>query len=126
MNVRQFLTQLAAVTAIIGVLLWLLTLIPVFRTYQLFSWLSTVLFIAISIGMFFSGRWATKQPNKNLFISLMYVYMGGKMLLSILLITLYYLYVEPTSKLFILPFFVVYFSYTIFESYFLMKLNKKN
>ena len=66
------------------------------------------------------------NDNKNTFIGLMYAYMGGKMFLSVVLIMLYYFYVEPETKLFILPFFVVYLIFTIFESYFLMKLNENS
>lgn len=125
MTVRQFALQLTIVTIIVSVVLWLLSAFPIFDTHQQLSWLSLIFFVIISILMFFSGRWGIGHPNKVMFISLMYIYMGLKMLLSIMLIILYYLYVEPESNLFILPFFTVYFIFTIFESYFLMKLNEK-
>lgn len=126
MSVRQFAVQLSLVTLFIGVLLWFLSSFSVFYEHQHLSWLSLLLFFFISIVMYFSGRWGIRNDNKNLFIGLVYAYMGGKMLLSILLIVLYYFYVEPSTKLFILPFFVVYFVFTIFESYFLVKLNDHN
>lgn len=125
MNVRQFVSQLTIVTIIVSVVLWLLSTFPIFDTHQRLSWMSLILFVIISIIMFFSGRWGVAHANKGMFISLMYAYMGLKMLLSIIMIMLYYFYVEPESNLFILPFFTVYFIYTIFESYFLMKLNEK-
>lgn len=123
MSVRTFTFQLIMVTILVSVLLWLLTTFPVLKAHQELSWMSLALFVFISIIMFFSGRWGVGNENKSTFIGLMYAYMGGKMLLSVIMITLYYLYYEPDSKLFILPFFLVYFIYTIFESYFLMKLN---
>lgn len=123
MTVRQFASQLTIVTIFVGVVLWLLSTFAVFGNHQQLSWMSLALFVVISIAMFFSGRWGVENDNKNTFIGLMYLYMGGKMILSIMLITLYYYYFEPETKLFILPFFLVYFIYTIFESYFLMKLN---
>lgn len=123
MTVRQFASQLTIVTIFVGVVLWLLSTFAVFGNHQQLSWMSLTLFVVISIAMFFSGRWGVENDNKNTFIGLMYLYMGGKMILSIMLITLYYYYFEPETKLFILPFFLVYFIYTIFESYFLMKLN---
>jgi|AntRauTorckE5430_2_1112549.scaffolds.fasta_scaffold19852_2 uncharacterized membrane protein YfcA len=123
MSVRQFASQLTIVTIFVSVVLWILSALPLFYTHQQLSWMSLILFVAISMVMFFSGRWGAAHENKGLFISLMYIYMGFKMLLSIMLIMLYYLYAEPESNLFILPFFTVYFIFTIFESYFLMKLS---
>ena len=123
MSVRQFVVQLLSVTLFVGVVLWLLSFLPVFYAHQQLSWLSLLLFLMISVVMYFTGRWGVNNDNKNTFIGLMYAYMGGKMFLSVVLIMLYYFYVEPDSKLFILPFFVVYLIFTIFESYFLMKLN---
>lgn len=123
MSVRQFTVQLLLVTLFVGVVLWLLSSLPIFETHQQLSWLSLILFFIISIVMYFTGRWGVNNDNKNTFIGLMYAYMGGKMFLSVVLIMMYYFYVEPNTKLFILPFFVVYLIFTIFESYFLMKLN---
>ena len=126
MNVQQFTSQLLLVTFFVGVLLWLLSLLPVFEVHQQLSWLSLILFFLISIIMYFTGRWGINNENKNTFIGLMYAYMGGKMFLSTILIILYYYYAEPDTKLFILPFFVVYLIFTVFESYFLMKLNESS
>ena len=126
MSVRQFAVQLSLVTLFIGALLWLLSTFSIFHDHRYLSWLSLLLFVFISIVMYFSGRWGIRNNNKNLFFSLVYAYMGGKMLLSIMLLVLYYFYVEPNTKLFILPFFLVYLFFTIFESYFLVKLNDNN
>lgn len=126
MSVRQFTLQLLLVTLFVGVVLGLLSFLPVFARHQQLSWLSLILFIVISIIMYFTGRWGVNSENKTTFIGLMYAYMGGKMFLSIVLIMMYYYYIEPKSKLFILPFFVVYLIFTIFESYFLMKLNENS
>lgn len=124
MNERQFFIQLTIVTFCTAILVWLFSFIPVFHDYQFLSIISIVLFVSISIIMYFTGKWGVQHNNKNTFITLMYAYMGGKMILSIFVIMLYYLYAEPTTNLFILPFFFVYFIFTIFESYFLMKVNK--
>ncbi len=126
MSVRQFSIQLVLVTVFVCAVLLLLSIFPAFYAHRQMSFLSLVMFFFISIVMFFTGRWGTSHENKSTFIGLMYLYMGGKMILSVLMILLYYLYIEPETKLFILPFFVVYFIYTIFESYFLMKLSDTN
>lgn len=124
MSEKQFFIELTVVTFFTSVLIGLFSFIPLFYDYLSLSIISIVLFVSISIVMYFTGKWGVEHDNKNTFISLMYAYMGGKMILSIFVIVLYYLYAEPTTNLFILPFFLVYFIYTIFESYFLMKVNK--
>lgn len=123
MNERQFFIQLTILSIGVCLFLFLLNIIPLFAAYQQVSWLSVFLFIVISIAMYFLGKWAINHPNKNLFTNLLYLFMGGKMFLSIILIYSYNLIAEPKTKLFIIPFFVVYIFYTIFESHFLIKLN---
>lgn len=125
MNSRQFLQQLSLVTLLTVVAVEILALLPIFAEHRVFAWIGVLLFAVITVAMFLTGQWGVQHENKNTFISLMYVYMGGKMLLSVFTIALYYLYTEPKSNLFILPFFFVYFVYTIFESYCLTKLNQK-
>lgn len=123
MSERQFFWQLGLLSTGVCCIIGLLNFIPFFSTYQQLSWLSILLFVMISMTMYYLGRWAIEHSNKHLFTSLLYGFMGGKMLLSVILIYVYNLMAQPETKLFILPFFLVYVFYTVFESYFLIKIN---
>ena len=48
----------------------------------------------------------------------------AKMVLSIAVVVGYYYLADPPSRSFLLPFFTAYFGFTIFETLFLLRLNK--
>lgn len=123
MNLRPFLTLLAVTTAV--VLLLNLILRQFFNTFVQYSgvtWWSLSLFIPLSIGMFFFGQRAANSENKMLFHNLIIVTIFAKMFLSVFALLIYKKIFHPETKNFTLPFFLVYFIFTIFETYFMVKL----
>jgi hypothetical protein len=126
MNLRSFLTLLAATTAL--VLLLNLVLRQFFGTFVQYSgvtaW-SLALFIPLSIGMYFLGQLAANSENKFLFHNLIIVTIFAKMFLSVFVLLIYKKVFHPETKNFTLPFFLVYFFFTIFETYFMVKLGQK-
>lgn len=122
---KTFYTQLGIIT--LGTVLLLLSLhflVPPLYVVQGLSWLSLVFFFSLSILMFELGRRLAVNPNKNAFTSMVMIFVFVKMLLSVLIIAVYAKVAAPDSKLFVVPFFVVYLIYTIFETYFLMLLGR--
>ncbi len=123
MLTSRFLLLLAAVTvlAVAGVAACH-ALLPI--GYALpFSIATLLLFLVVSVVIFFLGRRSAGATNKHLFSN---VFMGAtmvKMLLCGMLVAGYVILGEPASKLFIVPFFWLYLVYTGFEVYFLMKLS---
>lgn len=123
MNLRPFLTLLAVTTAV--VLLLNLILRQFFNTFVQYggvTWWSLALFIPLSIGMFFFGQRAANSENKMLFHNLIIVTIFAKMFLSVFALLIYKKIFHPETKNFTLPFFLVYFIFTIFETYFMVKL----
>ena len=123
MLTSRFLTLLTVVTliAIVGVAIchWLLPI-----GYALpFSILTLVMFLFVSVVIFFLGRRSAGATNKQLFSNVFMASTMAKMFLCGMLVVSYVLLAEPTSKLFIVPFFWLYLVYTAFEVYFLMKLS---
>lgn len=123
MSTSRFFTLLALVTLldIVGV-----ALCHVFLSidYALpFSVATVVLFIVISVVLFFLGRRSAGAKNRMLFSN---VFLGAtmvKMLLCGMLVVGYVFLGSPASRLFILPFFWSYIVYTGYEVYYLMKLS---
>lgn len=125
MHYTQFFTQLLGFSLfVILILLGLQYIIPALQPYQDISWLSCVLFIALTLFAYFGGLWTIASSNKNLFTGFMFLFIGSKMMLSVILVISYNKFALPTSKIFILPFFLVYLFYTIFELHILTKLSK--
>lgn len=62
--------------------------------------------------------------NKNDFSRLVLGFTGFKMMFSVALVFIYQAVAEPTSRWFVIPFLIIYILYTIFETYFLMRLGR--
>ena len=126
MNLRPFLTLLAATTALVVLLnLILQQFFGTFVQYSSVTWWSLGLFIPLSIGMFIFGQRASLSENKLLFHNLIIVTIFAKMFLSVFVLLIYKKIFHPETKNFTLPFFLVYFIFTIFETYFMVKLAQK-
>ncbi len=126
MNQRSFFTQLSILSVFVGVLLLLLNTIPAIHPYQGISWISCSFFILLSIVMYLAGQKAAKSRNKNNFSRVVFGFIGIKMMLSVALVFVYSETVRPTSGHFLVPFFVTYLLYTIFETHFMMKIGQVN
>ena len=126
MEQRQFFLQLLITTVIAALVLWGLHQVPRLAPYWLLSTLSLGGFMLLSIVMYYAGRKAAYSSNKHDFTNIIMGFTMGKMALSFMLIFAYLKLAEPTDKIFILPFFAIYLIYTIFETYFMMKLSRLN
>ncbi len=126
MNLRPFLTLLVATTALVVLLnLILQQFFGTFVQYSSVTWWSLGLFIPLSIGMFIFGQRASNSENKLLFHNLIIITIFAKMFLSVFVLLIYKKIFHPETKNFTLPFFLVYFIFTIFETYFMVKLAQK-
>lgn len=124
MTNQTFFLQLGAVILLTAAALWGLFQVPSLAPYQVLGWISLGGFVFLSVVMFFIGRGAAQSENKNTFTSSVLGFTMGKMMLAIMIIFAYLKLAEPTDKFFIIPFFAVYFIFTAFETYFMMKLGR--
>jgi energy-coupling factor transporter transmembrane protein EcfT len=73
---------------------------------------------------FFLQSKSVLSSNKSLFGNVFLLSIFFKLILCGLLVIAYALIAKPSSVHFILPFFVIYLFYTVFEVYFILKLAK--
>ncbi|MCP3929029.1 MAG: hypothetical protein GY705_08010 [Bacteroidetes bacterium] len=125
MNQRSFFTQLLILTAFVIILIFVFQQIKSLAAYQVLSWISIVFFFLLSGSMYFAGKKAALSTNKYQFSNVVLGFTTGKLFISVIIVLGYNYFFEPTSKLFLIPFFSIYLIYTIFETYFMMKLSKK-
>ncbi len=125
MTWRKFVLQLSLFSLIMLVILVALEYIPKLSGYSRFGILCWIIFITLSLGMFFVGQKAANAKNKFAFSNLVIMTMIVKLFLGFSLSILYYQLMEPPNKFFIIPLFVVYLGYTGFETYFMMKLGNQ-
>ncbi len=124
MTYKTFFTQLLLVTLVAVVMIVMVDQVPALSAYTDLSWVTCAFFVFVCINLFFFGHRAASSDSKYAFTNIIFAFMMGKMMLTIGLVMGYNNFMQPTTKLFLVPFFMVYLIYTIFETYFMMKLGK--
>lgn len=76
--------------------------------------------------MFLVGKITANSDNKGLFTGTILGFTFAKMLLSVIIVVGYAQLGNPPTKLFILPFFIVYLIFTIFETYIMMQIGQQS
>jgi exosortase/archaeosortase len=126
MSSKFFYKRLAVLSCLtIGLLFSLSALFPLLQTYANLGWLSFFLFLGITVLMYIFGQQAINSTNKMLFTNVSLAFILLKMMLSVMILVLYKKIAHPTSNVFVIPFFLVYFIFTIFETYLMLKLTRK-
>jgi len=118
----RFIFQLSLCLVLAIVVILLLNTQDVYSDYQFLSWLSLVVFVGISVSAYIFGLKAANSRNKSDFINLIIILIAAKMLICLFLVWLYKIFVEPESKLFVIPFFIIYMIFTSFEMKILVRL----
>ena len=121
---RSFFNQLAGLSLIVAIALAIFNFIPLFEADMPVSWVSWLFFILFTIGVFYIAENAALSANPHTFTTVIMGVVIGKMFFSVLIIFLYVKLMNPETKYFLFPFFVIYFSFTIFELHFMTKLGK--
>ena len=124
MNRRRFFFQLVMITlGVFGVLL-LLRFVPLFAPHFLFAVISLGVFFLLSAVMYFFAVRAAVSKDKNAFTRLIMGFSFAKMLPVIILVVVYKKIQNPEDGFFLIPFFLIYVVFTIFETVFMTKLGK--
>ncbi len=124
MSWTTFFKQLIFVSLLTVLLLFTLHFNPDIAVHSQLSWASCMFYIVLSIFIFFFAYRAASSQNKNAFTVVIMGFVLAKMVLSVTFLIIFFQIVKPESRLFLVPFFVVYLIYTIFETYFMTKLAK--
>jgi uncharacterized membrane protein YjjP (DUF1212 family) len=124
MKHQDFFRQITLISLLLGLALWGLYQLEVLQPYQLLGWISMAYFFSISLLIYLVSQGMVKNANPNAFIRMVMGFVLFKLMLSVAVVVVYFEKTAPSSKYFILPFFLVYLVYTIFETYFLMKISK--
>ncbi len=123
---QRFLTLLSATSAgVIAVNLILQYAFLPLKNNANIAWWSLALFIAISWIMYILGKRAASSPDKYFFNNVIIGSMLFKMIFSVAVLLIYKKTFHPEGKTFLIPFFIAYFTFTIFETYFMTQLTER-
>jgi len=123
---KAFYLQLAIVSLIAAATAFGINTFPQFADVQPIAWISLGIFVLLSVVMYYAGRKAAFSDNKHDFTNVSLGVTIGKIFIAILFILGYNQLMQPDSRFFIIPFFLMYLIYTIFETYIMMKLGRLN
>jgi hypothetical protein len=127
MKTQRFLLELFLVSLLLAALVvglgWIF---PFFFTHAQVAYWMLAMLCGLSFPMFFLGKVAAKSPRKNMFSQLMLFFIFTKMMCSVALIVVYQQKYKPQDKYFIIPFIFIYFAFTAYETYFMLKISKTN
>ncbi|WP_425420401.1 hypothetical protein [Phaeodactylibacter xiamenensis] len=126
MTAKAFYLQLAIVSLIAAATAFGINTFPQFADVQPIAWISLGIFVLLSVVMYYAGRKAAFSDNKHDFTNVSLGVTIGKIFIAILFILGYNQLMQPDSRFFIIPFFLMYLIYTIFETYIMMKLGRLN
>ncbi|NET36444.1 MAG: hypothetical protein F6K19_31185 [Cyanothece sp. SIO1E1] len=124
MSIKTFYLQLLLLGLGVLAVVLILGQQAQFSVYLDISTVSLIFFTVLSIIVFHLGLRMVQSRNKNDFSRLVLGFTGFKMMLSVAVVFIYQSVVEPTDRWFVIPFLLIYVVYTIFETYFLMRLGR--
>ncbi len=126
MTFQRFLTLLSATSAgvIVVNLILQYAFLPLKNNANI-AWWSLALFIVISWLMYVLGKRAANSPDKYFFNNVIIGSMLFKMIFSVAVLLIYKKTFHPEGKTFLIPFFIAYFTFTIFETYFMTQLTER-
>jgi hypothetical protein len=89
---------------------------------QQFVWWAVGFLVPLSMVMYHLGMKAVNSPNRFIFSQLGMFFTVSKLIISMMLIIVFWKKVQPVSKYFVVPFLIEYFFFVAFETYFMVKI----
>ncbi|MBK9731856.1 MAG: hypothetical protein IPO83_11320 [Chitinophagaceae bacterium] len=112
---RTIFSRLIILTAGLALIVALLSfLIPAIASFQLFTWISLVFFSLITALTLYIGLRGLEKTSYGFVASVNGIVLV-KLLLSAVLVLMYVVITRPHNPAFIIPFFVFYILFTVFE-----------
>ncbi|MFT5168760.1 MAG: hypothetical protein ACI8P3_004005 [Saprospiraceae bacterium] len=122
MNKLDFFKNLIGLSTGLMLVIFLLPYIPLFKGHQLFFWMNLGFFLLFTIGVYYLAEKAAYSTNLHTFSSVILGVIFMKMVFIIIIVLIYKKTMNPGSPWFLVPFFLIYVVFTIFEIYFMTKL----
>lgn len=122
MKPSAFLLQLTGFSVVVAGIMFAFLQIPQVTDYKQFTWWCMGFFIFLCL-LIYGMAWLVGQRKNHMLNFRVGLFSNFlKIIGSLIFVLFYYYQYQPTTHLFVLPFFVIYMLYTIFELYFLTKL----
>lgn len=124
MTHRRFFTQLLLVITLTGLVLFALLNFKPFDAYVSLSGILLAFFAMLTTGVYIAASKAALSKDKNAFTRLVMICSFVKMFMAILVVVVYHKFLKPQDNYFLIPFFLIYIVFTVFETALMSKLGK--
>lgn len=125
MKFRHFVKKIFKLTFVLIVILSVLSMsyFNFFQPYKFFTWLSLFFFFGTTL---LSGYYNSRSIKKPFFFNIFFGTLAVKFFLSIAFLVVFMVYIDPDNKkMFVIPFFLLFFIYKVFETYMLLKFARE-
>ncbi len=119
---KNFITGYITSILFLIPILWSLRVFILGESVYSIVWYSLLMFTILSIGLYYFLNLSVRSPNKQMFISVTIANTLIKMVCSIGLLFAYKKMNNPADGNFIFPFLAIYLVFTIFETWFMVKM----
>jgi hypothetical protein len=124
MQTKAFYKWLILITILLSVMIVGLSFIPNFKDTLGISLFSLIFFVVLNIGIYYLGVKSVRSKDKNSLTRLIMLLVFLKMISCLAIVIVYDQGWQPATNHYIIPFFLIYISYTIFEVDMLSKISK--
>ncbi|HXH18752.1 MAG TPA: hypothetical protein VNJ07_06675 [Chitinophagales bacterium] len=125
MKFRYFVRKIFKLTFFLIVILSVLSLdyFTFFQPYRYFTWICLFLFMGLTL---FSGYYNSRSIRKPFFFNIFFGTLAAKFLISMAFLAAFVIYIDPDNKkMFVIPFFLMFFIYKVFETYMLLRFARE-
>jgi hypothetical protein len=120
---RHYLKEELKLTFYLIIILTVLSFFHFFETFNAISWASMLFFFFYNMAF---GYYGTRSLGKPIFISIFMSGLVAEFILSFGFVVGWYYFFKPIANIFIIPFFVMFAVYKVFNTgIFLMYMNKE-
>lgn len=121
---RNFIKFFVLTICLVALILALMLQLDMYKNYLDLSISSLLLYICLTYLLHRLAEKAIQNPDRTKFISLTVVNLSIKMFSSIALLVIYFKWTNPPNSNFVHLFLVVYIMFTIFETFYLLKVSE--
>ena len=124
MKYNFFWKYLVFISLVTVIFIAVISFINIFRDGIMLAIIGFVFMVLTSIAYYYATKKALGVSNKMAFIQLVMMTVMLKIILIMTIVAVYYKVVQPQSKYFVIPFLIIYFIYSIFETVFSYRMAK--
>lgn len=124
MESSAFFKQLSIISFVLIIFILALSYLGPFNDILPISYASLAFFVILSVAVFYLGNAAARSSDKNRLTQLIIILVFFKLFSCLFIIIAYDRMFQPQSNYYVLPFFLIYIVFTIFEVNMLTKANR--